>query len=103
MHIEPLVAFVQKQLSGEVSAALMSEMSALKRAEEPMYASVKTATATSATMDRQRLGDHLVEAGLVNDVQLHYALAEQKNGAVATRRAFSPQWMADSADGGVFL
>ncbi|KPQ34937.1 MAG: Protein of unknown function (DUF1444) [Phormidesmis priestleyi Ana] len=56
----------------------MSEMSALKRAEEPMYASVKTATATSATMDRQRLGDHLVEAGLVNDVQLHYALAEQK-------------------------
>ena len=73
VHIEPLQAFVKKQISGEVSPALMSEISALKKAEEPMYA-----PAEISAMAGKRLGDHLVAAGLVNDVQLRYALLEQE-------------------------
>ena len=75
VHIEPLSAFVQKQLSGEVSPALMSEISALKRAEESVHMPVERSV---ATMGEKRLGDYLIEAGLVNEVQLRYALLEQE-------------------------
>lgn len=75
VHIEPLTAFVQKHLSGEVFPTLMSEISVLKRAEELVYMPVEM---TGATTGKRRLGDHLVEAGLVNHVQLRYALSEQE-------------------------
>ena len=74
VHIEPLEAFVQTQLSGEVSPSLISEISALKRSEPP---ACEPTERPAVAAGRKRLGDHLVEAGLVNDVQLRYALSEQ--------------------------
>lgn len=75
VHIEPLVAFIQKQLAGEVSSALMSEVSALRKAESSTHVPVGLSATPVST---KRLGDYLVEAGLVNDVQLRYALLEQE-------------------------
>ncbi|MEL6470456.1 MAG: NAD(P)-binding domain-containing protein [Cyanobacteria bacterium J06623_4] len=84
VHIEPLVGFIQKQhaLSLASSPSLVPPSSSQSASSDSMpslqpHLPAGAERLSPLTASRKRLGEYLIEAGLVNEVQIRYALAEQ--------------------------
>ncbi|MEL6161091.1 MAG: NAD(P)-binding domain-containing protein [Cyanobacteria bacterium J06623_5] len=86
VHIEPLVAFVQKQhvLSLSVSASPATSERSHHLSSPPLSTNFSADMVNPdmvnrhpLTASKKRLGEYLTEAGLVNEVQIRYALSEQ--------------------------
>ena len=85
VHIEPLTAFIKAHLtdkqqpSPEDTLAIPSAIrSTLERSLEPTTLTNSAYPNSAYPAQRKRLGAYLLEAGLINEVQLRYALSEQE-------------------------
>ena len=89
VHIKPLIAFIESQVSAQEIALppqLRSSLSQSTSAQNSVFPSrlvnsleqSNCAPTSSLNPQRRRIGEYLIDAGLIKEAQLSYALAEQK-------------------------